>query len=123
MQEKILNQTDSNKLKVFVVWMPVLPGDSREQALTSIELISDRRTVHYWDGERKLGDRYGTVVDLPRGWQVAWDIYFVFDAQTEWKEALPIPADWMHQLAEDERRLDGEQLHKSIEKLLKDASR
>ena len=47
MQEKILNQIDSDKLRVFVVWMPVLPGDSREQALASMELISDGRTVHY----------------------------------------------------------------------------
>ena len=119
MQEKILNQIDSDKLKVFVVWMPVLPGDSHEQALASMELISDGRTVHYWDSERKLGGRYGTVVDLPRGWQLAWDVYFAFDAQTEWKETPPLPADWMHQLADDERRLDGEKLRQSIEKLLR----
>ncbi len=48
------------------------------------------------------------------------DVYFAFDAQREWKETPPVPTDWMHQLAEDERRLDGEKLRKSIEKLLKD---
>ena len=46
------------------------------------------------------------------------DVYFAFDAAAEWTGVPPSPADWMHQLGNDERTLDGDKMRIAVEKLL-----
>ena len=83
-------------------------------------LIPDPRARHYWTEEQSLGMAYGKIVKLPRGRDLAWDIYFVFDAGVKWEEAPPMPADWAHQLGIDERSLaDGSTFRDAVESLLK----
>ena len=118
-QENLLNWIDSDKLRVHVVWTPVLSGDSREVVERSQLIIYDERATHYWDGEQHLGQLYGEIIELPIGRDLAWDIYFVFDEGVEWRSRAPSPVAWAHQLAMDERHLrDGDRLKTSIEGLL-----
>ena len=51
---------------------------------------------------------------MPRGRKLAWDVYFAFDAKAKWGDAPPTPAFWMHQLANDERKLDGERFKDQV---------
>ena len=118
-QEKVLAKINDKKLKVYVVWAPVLRSDNRKKAVGAMKLLSDKRTVHFWDPKKKLGLRYGKIVELPKNRKLAWDIYFAFDGKSRWKRDPPKPNDWMHQLGRDKRRLDGDKLRDSIRKLLK----
>ncbi len=118
-QENILEQIDDDRLRVHVVWMPVLGGDDRAAAEKAPELITDSRATHYWNGDQSLGIVYGKTVELPRGRDLAWDIYFVFDTGVEWGAQAPLPTDWAHRLGQDQRHLeDGRRLRQAIEALL-----
>jgi len=119
--EQVLNKIDNENLAVHVVWTPVLASD-RETSVNAARKIfdGDDRVEQYWDGGQFLGKMYGRIVKLPRGRDLAWDIYFMFDRGTTWAAAAPPPppADWQHQLGMDERRLNGDKLRASIEQLL-----
>ena len=120
-QENILDKIDNDQLSVHVVWTPVLRSDDRESVDEARKVFPDERVTQYWDGDQSLGKTYGKVVKLPRERSLAWDIYFAFDRKSQWKEKVPKPADWAHQLGRDQRALmNGERLRQSLEKLLKD---
>ena len=122
MQEKVLDQIASDKLKAFVLWTPRYPGDNRAKALESMKLVGDKRATQYWDGGRWLGRQYGKTLKLPGNRSFAWDVYLVFDADARWRESPPAPLEWMHQLGGDDgRRLDGDKLRETIRGRLKHA--
>jgi hypothetical protein len=117
-QNKILDVVKNEKLKVYVVWTPVLSEDTGQAAAKAVQFVSDERAVHYWDGDKSLGFLMGKTVTLPRGRTLAWDVYFAFDAEARWGDAPPSPVFWMHQLADDDQKLDGEKLKDRILDLL-----
>ena len=117
MQTKVLDAVKSEKIKVYVVWTPVLSEDDRRTAGKAVQVVTDERAVHFWDDDKSLGFSLGKIVTLPRGRKLAWDVYFIFDPKAKWGN-VPTPAFWMHQLANDERKLDGEKLRMAVEKLL-----
>jgi hypothetical protein len=117
-QEKVLAKIRSDKLRAFVVWTPRYPGDNRAKALAATKLIPDERSIHFWDGGGRLGRQYGKLLKLPGGRTFAWDVYFVLDKRASWGESPPAPTEWMHQLGEDNRRLDGAKLSQVTLRLL-----
>ncbi len=121
----MLEKLESNGLKVFVVWTPAFPGDNREKAEKSMSLVTDQRAIHFWDGTRKLGDRYKEVLNLPSGIKTAWDVYFAFRADSEWKETPPKPEVWMHQLRvpgmDYSKFLNPEEFRSGVQRLLQNA--
>lgn len=119
MQEKVLDAIDSEDLAVHVVWMPVLQSDNFEAAKKAPALVPDGRALHYWDGDQDLGRLYGRIVELPRGRELAWDIYFVFEPGVIWEELPPYPSEWAHQLGLDDRNLnEGDQLQAAVKSLV-----
>ncbi|MCH8273562.1 MAG: hypothetical protein IH851_02085 [Armatimonadetes bacterium] len=104
---------------MFVVWSPVSPIDARQLALDGAKAFSEPRLTHYWESKKSVGWDFAKVVKLPEGNDYAWDVFFVYGKDAEWKAEPPVPADWMHQLADDERRLDGPRLRAAIERELK----
>jgi hypothetical protein len=92
--------------------------DDAKAAVAAESLIPDPRVVHYWDAESNLGTLYGEMLPLPFGKTLAWDIYFVYAPGVEWGEQPPMPTEWMHQLSEGPRMLDGEKLRNSVAELL-----
>jgi hypothetical protein len=108
-EDQALTRIDSQKLKVYVVWIKKLIFDSRSAALGAMTQMPDRRTRHFWDPSGSLGRAYGKILDLPGKRRFAWDVYLVFDGKTRWGEAPPVPAFWMHQLGGSEtgNRLEG----------------
>jgi hypothetical protein len=115
-QEGVLTRLSNPKLTVHVVWTPVLPSDDFDSAVTAQELLHDPRTVHYWDADQSLGKAYTSVVELPAdNNRLAWDIYFVYGANSSWGDELPVPAEWFHQLAFGEQFLgDGSPLREAL---------
>lgn len=118
MQQQILAAIGDEQLRVYVVWTPVLKEDNREAAVMARASMTDPRVMHFWDADKSLGNSLGKIVTLPRGRKLAWDVYFVFDANAEWRDVPPQPTDWMHQLGIDDRTLDGDCLKQSVTKLL-----
>lgn len=108
-------------LSVYVVWMPVLKSDNFDATAAAQKLIPDVRALHYWDAEQSLGKAYGSVLELPRGRELAWDIYFAYDGGTVWGEEVPRPTQWAHQLGRGSRALgDGSRLREILRTLLDD---
>ena len=118
MRENILEALPDERIRVYVVWTPVLREDGRAQVPAATDLIQQDRVQHFWDEDKSLGNSFGSIVALPRQRTLAWDVYLLFDGEATWTDQPPVPTDWMHQLAEDGRTLDGAQLRMSVLDLL-----
>ena len=63
MQSQILQRYPDADLRVYVVWLPVMPLDARFDVA---DLLVDGRATHFWDNERlvsdALDDAYGSPV-------------------------------------------------------------
>jgi hypothetical protein len=78
----------SPKLRIYLVWVPMLDGDNAEVARLEASLYQDRRIAHYWDEGGKLMTEMGRTLGLPQ----AWDVYILYDKKAK------APTFWMHQL-------------------------
>ncbi len=93
---KILEEVEDPRLKVYVVWEPMLSGDSRDLAERLSQKADDPRVVHQsWDGEKISGKAWQQLLDLQG---VAWDVYFLYGPDAEWGDDGPVAPDyWEHQ--------------------------
>lgn len=88
------------RLRGFVVWLPMLPSDSREAAGAQAARFVDQRLMQEWDGDRASGNLMAKTLALKGS---AWDVYLLYAPGVKWTgEQPPPPTFWMHQLrAED----------------------
>lgn len=102
---------------MYVVWVPSLPADSEDRVPGVISRIADKRVSHYWDEKGTLKQEYKTIMKMT---EPAWDVYYVYDENAEWKTEPPVPNSYMHQLGSlpNDRMLDGNKLAEEINKLL-----
>lgn len=114
----MLGQIKNPDLRVYVVWVPSLPADKEDKVSAATAKITDERAIHYWDADGKLKIAYQRLMSMD---QPAWDVYYAYGRNSEWKNDLPPTPDyWMHQLRglPPERMLDGDKLAEEIKKLL-----
>lgn len=90
----VLRGNQGAKVRVFVIWEPVLATDwwRPSQALTSN--VPDRRAVHFWDPGRRLSAAYGDApkLDLLAGVRkvgfrmkdVVWDTALIYPPGAKW---------------------------------------
>ncbi len=110
----------SPALEVFVVWSPMLGGDSASAAATSSAIVTAPQVHQYWDPERRVGtalrkDVFPDAVErmkrsVPKdhfiaehlrqrdGGQPEWDIYLLFPPGSDWKASPPAPSSWVRQV-------------------------
>jgi len=98
MQTAVLETIDDPSLRAYVVWVPVLPDDSRSAAAENAALVTDARATHFWDEQRLLPPLFARVLELPEGWP-AWDVYLAYQPGVLWNDLPPAPSFWHHQLA------------------------
>ena len=101
-----------------------MDNDNIEEAIPSVNFLSDKRFKHLYDQHQKVGKAIANSV----GWNgnVAWDIYLFYAPYSEWTVKPPSPSYWMHQLTDNwatkEKYRTGEDLKYellvSIQKLL-----
>ncbi len=93
---KILDEVQDQRLKMYVVWEPMLSGDSRQLAERMSRRATDPRMVYQaWDNERITGRAWQASMDLQG---IAWDVYFLYASDIEWDEDGPSQPDyWQHQ--------------------------
>jgi hypothetical protein len=78
------------KVHAYIVWVPMLEGDSLDAARLEASLYSDKRISHFWDGEKQLSTELGARLGVKQ----AWDVYLIYGKRSKW----PVPDFWMHQL-------------------------
>lgn len=93
--QKVLKAIPDDRLKVYIVWLPMFPGDSRKWAQTRSDEFSDKRVRYYWDGEKLSGKGWQKVLGTKRE---AWDVYLLYGAESQWDKEPTTPDFWMHQL-------------------------
>lgn len=73
-------------LRVEVVWLPMLTGDSEQ--LIDRRVLSDPRVSYYWDPHRIVGQWFSSHVTQQPG--ITWDAFFLYGAQAGW-DSTPGP--------------------------------
>jgi hypothetical protein len=105
-------------VRVYVVWVPSLPADDESKVPAATARIPGERARHYWDAEGRLKAAYQRALKKD---EPAWDVYYVYAREAEWKDELPpAPAYYIHQLRSlpPDRMLDGARLAEEMRKLL-----
>lgn len=103
-------------LKVYVIWTPILAPDYEVTVKRATTWVPDARATYYWDRDGQLSADYSRLLQLGPG-RKAWDIYFVYGADAEWKVGPPTPYSSMDQIGLG-RMLDADALAVELKALL-----
>jgi hypothetical protein len=128
-RDEVMKEIPDGRLRLFVVWEPILPKDSVEAVDDSSEMMKDEwRALQFWDPNAESGRRIKKLFDL-KIVNPAWDVYMLYPPGVKWGTDTPTPAFWMHQLTfmpggADERRygelrLNTKRLREEIQTRLK----
>jgi hypothetical protein len=85
-QSQILERYPDADLRVYVVWLPVMPLDARFDVA---DLLVDGRATHLWDNEQRVSNALGDAYGSPG--RLVWDAYFVFGPDASWDDGPPRP--------------------------------
>ena len=86
------------KLRVLVVWEPILPSDWRPPTGSTLSRISDPRAQQFWDPQHTVADALRGIAErkppspapaccVQRGF--FWDQAIVYAPRAHWKEEPP----------------------------------
>jgi hypothetical protein len=92
----VLKEIPDSRLRAYIVWLPMFPGDSRSWAQTRSDEFKDERLSYHWDGGKVTGEEWAKTLGINR---TAWDVYFLYGSESKWEAAAPAPSFWMHQLS------------------------
>jgi hypothetical protein len=82
-RENVLERR-SDDLRLFVVWMPMLATDARDEI--DAELMGGDRVRQYWDADRMLGTHLAEIDLGGLGYAgIVWDAFFVFGPDSRWE--------------------------------------
>ncbi len=81
------------KVKVLVVWTPILRNDSRGAAQQAATYMPDSRVQHFWDLWSYANRSYAHQLGLPV--EEAWDLFVLYEPRLKWESGLPSPTVWM----------------------------
>lgn len=114
----MLEKVSNPRLRVYVVWLPILGFDGKKAAAAATGLIPDSRAAHFWDRDQRVGKVYAKVLGLPPD-EFAWDVYLLFGESARWQTEAPVPAYWMHQVFyPSDNYLDGSKFRVEVEKVV-----
>ena len=73
-------------LRVYYVWVPMLPPDDEATAEAVAARFAEPRALHYWDGERRLARELGEALRISGDDSIgagaapgfAWDVYLAY---------------------------------------------
>lgn len=94
-QRYVMNEISDPDLSVYMVWLPINPGDDLEQAHVAAEPVRDPRVEHFWIPDPEIPELFKTPLGMDGG--SAWDVFLLYGADAEWGDDLPVPDSFMHQ--------------------------
>ena len=98
-QESILDAFPRADISVSIVWTEMVPNDNADAVRAIAQTIRDARVRHFYDPrETHLAGHAFAKGILYADAGPAWDIYFFYDKESEWRDGPPRPVEWMHQL-------------------------
>lgn len=80
MRKNILEKNSSSPVRVYVVWLNVVVGDSR--ALVDRRVLNDPRVTNFYDPKRLVGSWLADHSNGSGG--IAWDAYFLYGPDATW---------------------------------------
>lgn len=97
-QQAVLREHPDVRFRAAWVWIRMLKYDDEDAARRGASKVDrDPRIRQFWDPERRIGSAVATSLGgRPR--RVAWDVYLVYDRGAVWRDGLPAPFDWAHQM-------------------------
>ncbi|MBX5477620.1 MAG: hypothetical protein IRZ19_00980 [Pyrinomonas methylaliphatogenes] len=122
LRDKVLAKIKSEDLRIYVVWEPCLPTDDEMKVPAAAARLNDARVRHYWDARGELRGVYQRLMKMS---EPAWDVYYVYDRDVEWRAEPPTPNYYMHQLRTlpPELLLDGDRLAAKVNAMLQEGAR
>ncbi len=119
-RDEVMRKVGSSDLSCFVVWLPMLPGDSLKSAQVASGLARDPRTTQLYASDKQMFRALGQPLGL--NGEVAWDVYLAFGRDAHAEDSLPAPDFFMHQLHPLPERLflNGQSLRAQIVRLLQE---
>jgi len=96
--ENLLTSNSDPKLRVLVVWEPILSTDFRPPGRSVLARISDKRAKQFWDPEHAVAQELGRIAkERPGGPEPAccvskgfhWDEAIVYAPGSQWKQMPP----------------------------------
>jgi hypothetical protein len=95
--ERILKQTQSDSVRVFVVWEPMLPTDWYRPTRPTLKRVSDKRAVQFWDKshliaaelKQQLQQFHGSHPRCCDDGGHLWDTAAIYLPGVKWGEAAP----------------------------------
>jgi len=118
-QRHVLDEIDDLRLRVYVVWGPMLEKETESEAREATTFLHDARATHFWTPVHTLAEMLAAPVGLPAG-ERAWDTYLLFAPGLRWDDAPPTPSYTMHvgKPLPANLRLNGDELRRQTERLL-----
>lgn len=93
---KTLKTVSDDRVRAYIVWLPIYGGDFEGEARKLARRLPDRRVSYFLDPESLTGNLWERV--LKTGREIAWDVYLLYGAQAQWEQEPPPPDFWMQQL-------------------------
>ncbi len=87
MQQQILAKHPEADLRVYTVWLAMLPQDRRSR--WDGGLMPDGRVTHLWDTERAVSRWFAQQDEHNDGF--VWDIYLLYSPDARWEATLDPP--------------------------------
>ena len=96
MQQVLIEEHPEIEITILIVWIDMLAGDNEDTANRSAGIFQGRQIRQFHDSNRHLGKIIAESLGATNA--IAWDAYLFYDKGSEWKEQMPAPLDWAHQL-------------------------
>lgn len=100
MNKDLLSRTKDERLKTFVVHVPVI-GAKAKNVAPAARLLQNPYVRNYWNASGEFGRALAKAVQLNNDQETvyAWDVWLLFGPEVEWSDtAIPQPELLMHQL-------------------------
>jgi len=80
-----MEEFSGQRVRIFVIWEPVLPTDWSSPSTAALRRISDTRAAQFWDKGRLISRSMG---EHDRG-SIVWDHIAVYQAGPVWENRPP----------------------------------
>ena len=88
--KQILKELPDARVKVIVLWSPLLARDNSFAAQDATSYLTDPRAEHFWDLWTFGVNHYTKKLNYPEG-QLAWDIFVLYGNGVDWRTPGPDP--------------------------------
>jgi len=93
---KTLENVTDNRVRAYVIWLPIFGGDFKGEQRNLSRSFSDKRVSYFSDSMMLSGKQWEQILKTER--VIAWDVYMLYGPDAKWGESPPMPEYWMHQL-------------------------